>query len=153
MGDMEVRFVQTCESHPEQYDAYIGEERVAYLRLRHGYFSVKCPHIEDVEHGFLLNETVYHASVGGGEFDSQEERDRELAAAKAAILEWIDRRDVDAWTPARPPLTEEQKAQGDKALRELMRCYMPPPEVLLRDRPLLGPGRKLDFEVPLKRGK
>lgn len=30
-----IHLVKTCEACPEQYDAYLGEKRVGYLRLRH----------------------------------------------------------------------------------------------------------------------
>jgi hypothetical protein len=92
--DVELR--QTCAAYPEQYDAYVDGERVAYLRLRGGAFRVQCPHIEDMENGFLLSETVYQSACGGGEFSSDDQRRQELDAAKQAILAWIDRRDVDA---------------------------------------------------------
>jgi len=32
--------VQTCGACPEQYDVFRGDEQVAYLRLRHGFFRV-----------------------------------------------------------------------------------------------------------------
>ena len=35
---LEIKLIQTCGACPEQYDAFIGEEQVGYLRLRHGYF-------------------------------------------------------------------------------------------------------------------
>ncbi len=34
-----VRLVQTCFACPEQYDAFIGEEKAGYLRLRHAAIS------------------------------------------------------------------------------------------------------------------
>lgn len=155
----DVTLKQTSSAFPEQYDAYVDGKVVAYLRLRSGPFTVQCPHpytnedqsrIDGFIDGFL-SETVYIADdVGYGEFDDEETRERELGKAREAIAAWVDRRDVDAWTPARPPqppLTEEQKARADKALSELMRCYAPPAEVLLRDRPSL----KGDFEIPKRR--
>lgn len=33
-----VTLVMTCPSYPEQYDAYLGTEKIGYLRLRHGCF-------------------------------------------------------------------------------------------------------------------
>ena len=36
--------IQTCMACPEQYDAYIDDVKVAYLRLRHGYFYVQMPY-------------------------------------------------------------------------------------------------------------
>jgi len=84
MGTLEidgVRLVLTCGACPEQYDAFVGEERVAYLRLRHGYFYASCPWVE--------GETVYESNTrGDGIFDS-EEREKELKAAVAAIKTWL----------------------------------------------------------------
>lgn len=34
-------FVDTCTSHPEQYDVFAGTDRVGYLRLRSGWFVVR----------------------------------------------------------------------------------------------------------------
>lgn len=31
---------RTCNSHPEQYDVFLGETEIGYLRLRHGLFTV-----------------------------------------------------------------------------------------------------------------
>src|SRR5437879_2641767 len=57
-----VRLAQTCFACPGQYDAFIGEEKAGYLRLRHGHFSVDCPDV--------FGETVYEASPNGdGIFD------------------------------------------------------------------------------------
>jgi hypothetical protein len=76
-----VELVLTCSACPEQYDAFIDGQRVAYLRLRHGYFYASCPWVEGV--------TVYEANTkGDGIFDS-EEREKELNAAVDAILEWV----------------------------------------------------------------
>ena len=36
--------VMTCECCPEQYDVYKNDEKVGYLRLRHGVFTVDCPY-------------------------------------------------------------------------------------------------------------
>ncbi len=69
---------RTCTSHPEQYDAYKGEERVAYFRLRHGRFTVSMPHAGDP--------AIFESyPEGDGEF-TDEERDTELAAGCKAVL-------------------------------------------------------------------
>ncbi len=44
----QLTLVMTSYSCPEQYDVYRGirkegDERVGYLRLRHGYFRAECP--------------------------------------------------------------------------------------------------------------
>ncbi len=84
MGNITIKGVElrlTCTACPEQYDAYVDGERVAYLRLRHGYFYASCPWVE--------GETVYEAQTkGDGIFDS-EEREKELNAAVDAILTWV----------------------------------------------------------------
>ena len=74
----EIRLVRTCVACPEQYDAFLGEEKVGYLRLRHGSFTV---HVPDWD-GELVLETCPH---GDSEFEDWE-RDVHLGAAKAAIF-------------------------------------------------------------------
>lgn len=38
--------VMTCSACPEQYDVYKDGRQVAYLRLRHGRFTVTTPDVE-----------------------------------------------------------------------------------------------------------
>jgi len=78
---IEVRLEKTCNACPEQYDAFIGDERVGYLRLRHGYFSVSCP--------YHFGEVVFSSESceGDGEF-SEHEREGFLSLAKEAIAKW-----------------------------------------------------------------
>lgn len=67
----------TCPSHPEQYDVYDGETKVAYFRLRHGEFTVDVPDCG--------GETIYEAEPNGdGLFDANE-RQRYLTEAVAAV--------------------------------------------------------------------
>lgn len=67
----------TCSACPEQYDAYLGEEQVGYLRLRHGEFRVDFPDCG--------GETIYEAHPrGDGEFED-DERDFYLNEARKAI--------------------------------------------------------------------
>lgn len=83
-----VELRQTCEACPEQYDAYIDGDRVGYLRLRWGYFSVECP--------WVNGEQVYEADIGGGytgSFESNEQRAEQLRAACAAISRWYESRE------------------------------------------------------------
>jgi hypothetical protein len=75
-----VRFVQTCFACPEQYDAFIGEEKVGYLRLRHGHFRVECPDV--------FGETVYEASPNGDGIFDDDERAEYVQAAQEAIADW-----------------------------------------------------------------
>jgi hypothetical protein len=86
---MSLRLVQSCYACPEQYDAYHGDQIVAYLRLRHGRFTVECPDI-----GGTL---VYEAHPEGDGIFVDDERSFYLGHASAAILAWI----------------EEQKNQGN----------------------------------------
>ncbi len=74
----EIKLVETCGACPEQYDAFIGDEQVGYLRLRHGSFRVDFPSCG--------GETIYRAEPkGDGMFDS-DERDFYLNEAKEAII-------------------------------------------------------------------
>ena len=77
-----IRLVQTCPACPEQYDAFLGERQVGYLRLRWGEFRVDFPECGGA--------TIYCAAFDDpfkGAFDNDEERAQYLEAAKAAIRE------------------------------------------------------------------
>ena len=69
---------ETCMACPEQYDAYLGDRKVAYLRLRHGYFSV-----EFLESG---GELLFEAHPEGDGMFEEEEREEYLNKAKRAIF-------------------------------------------------------------------
>ena len=75
-----IRLVQTCSMCPEQYDAYDGDQKVGYLRLRHGRFSVDVPDHNGVE--------VYTASPQGDGSFEYDERDYYLRFAVDAIQKW-----------------------------------------------------------------
>ena len=82
----EIRLEQTCIACPEQYDAFIGDRQVGYLRLRHGNFTVEYPDV--------FGTLVYQANTKGDGMFEEEERDYHLDRAKAAItmalmLEWL----------------------------------------------------------------
>lgn len=74
----DIRLVQTCGACPEQYDAFIGDKQVGYLRLRHGFFRVDYP-----ECG---GKTIYGAHPQGDGIFESDERAKYLEAAKEAIL-------------------------------------------------------------------
>lgn len=76
----DVILAQTCEGCPEQYDAYLGKERVGYLRLRHGTFRVMCPDVN--------GETIYSVNTKGDGVFEEYEREPELLNAKRAIVAW-----------------------------------------------------------------
>lgn len=90
---------------PEQYDAFLDGEKVGYLRLRHGGFTVECP-----DCGGCL---VYRASpIGDGAFEDYE-RDYYLKFAAVAILSWIDAgRPGDIAVPPVPEVTYELETWG-----------------------------------------
>lgn len=76
---MKLTFEKTCDACPEQYDAFYEGELIAYLRLRHGHFTVLYPDVG--------GECIYEASPeGDGEFEDEKERSFYLMEAKIAIL-------------------------------------------------------------------
>lgn len=80
---MKIKLKKTCSACPEQYDAYIKGEKVAYLRLRHGYFATECPDV--------YGSIVYQACTKGDGIFDDEERKEHLENAKAAIKRWYKR--------------------------------------------------------------
>lgn len=76
------KLVLTCRACPEQYDVYDDEgNQVAYLRLRHGSFTVECPDV-----GGTL---VYQVNTfGDGGFEDTE-RFEHLEKAIALVQRWI----------------------------------------------------------------
>ena len=93
---MTIKLVKTCGASPEQYDAFIGDRQVGYLRLRHGAFIVDCPDAGGVE--------VYNASPKGDGMFDDDERDYYLRHAVAAIQRWVDTGEV---RPPAPDVTYE----------------------------------------------
>lgn len=75
----EIVLERTCVACPEQYDAFIGNKQVGYLRLRHGYFRVDYPNCG--------GETIYEASPKGDGIFEEDERERYLKEAKQAICQ------------------------------------------------------------------
>lgn len=74
---------RTSTACPEQYDAYIGDRQVGYLRMRHGAFRVDCPKCG--------GDTVYRAYPDGdGDFEDHE-REGFLTVAKVEIIQWLKR--------------------------------------------------------------
>ncbi len=74
----EIKLVQTCVACPEQYDAFIGEKKVGYLRLRHGVFTVDFPDCG--------GERIYESYPDGDGMFFDGEREGALREAKNAIL-------------------------------------------------------------------
>lgn len=77
------RLHQTCWACPEQYDVFLGEKQVGYLRLRHGMFRCEYPDVG--------GEIIYtNTECGDGIFDDDETRERCLEAAVAAIAKKLN---------------------------------------------------------------
>jgi len=73
-----VQLVMTCPAHPEQYDVLDNRKRCyAYLRLRHGHFTVRVP-----KSG---GEVVYESDTKGDGLFDEEEREYQLENAMKAI--------------------------------------------------------------------
>lgn len=73
-------FVLTCSACPEQYEVFVGEEQVAYLRLRCGAFTVEAPDAGDEL--LLLHEFDDDLK---GQFAGEAERMKFLTLAAEAI--------------------------------------------------------------------
>ena len=71
------RLEQTCGACPEQYNVFLGNEQVGYLRLRHGYFYASVPDCSD--------NIVYEAYTKGDGMFLNEERLYHLTKAIEAI--------------------------------------------------------------------
>ena len=80
---MEIKFEKTCNCSPEQYDAYIGDMRVGYIRCRWGQVTVECPSVG--------GELVYKAITEGYGMFTDDEREFHLNAAREAIELWNKR--------------------------------------------------------------
>lgn len=84
---MNIELRQTCGACPEQYDAYLDDNLVGYLRLRHGYFRAE-----------FRGEVVFEGTPRGDGCFESEERESWLNRAKMAILACIlkERMSVDS---------------------------------------------------------
>lgn len=67
----------TCGACPEQYDVMLDGQKVAYLRLRHGSFTVNVPDCG--------GEMIYHANPKGDGMFEDKERDYYIHNALGAI--------------------------------------------------------------------
>lgn len=77
-------FVRTCYACPEQYDVFDEDEnQIAYLRLRHSNFTVKCPDVG--------GELVYQAYIDEPDVGifTDKERDEYLEKAARAISKYM----------------------------------------------------------------
>lgn len=67
----------TCWCCPEQYDVYLDNEQVGYLRLRNGHF--RCDYLD------CGGETLYEANTHGDGMFEKEERDPQIRKALYAL--------------------------------------------------------------------
>lgn len=78
-----MKFVQTCQACPEQYDVFDENmTQIAYIRLRHGCLTVTCPGVS----GDIVYETT--AFKGDGCFMEHSDRIKHLSAAIRQIEIW-----------------------------------------------------------------
>ncbi len=69
------RIEKTCGACPEQYDVYIDDKKLGYLRLRHGVFRVE-----------YMGEVIYVAHPNGDGMFEDDEREKYLKKAKKKLL-------------------------------------------------------------------
>lgn len=82
--ERQIELRQLNTACPEDYNAYLDGKQVAYLRLRHGSFTVRCP-----DGG---GDVVYSGNPkGDGIFDDDEERQLFLQRVVNAIIKWVKR--------------------------------------------------------------
>ena len=78
----------TCSACPEQYDVFLDDKDVGYLRLRHGRFTVDCPFGNTIRTAF---------PEGDGCFDS-DERMEYLEMAVNSIWSELNLEGKPQWT-------------------------------------------------------
>ena len=79
-----LRFEKTSFACPEQYDVFLKNKQVGYLRLRHGVFRIDCPDCG--------RETIFthEPPEADGIFNNSEQREYFLKLSSVRILEWLD---------------------------------------------------------------
>lgn len=70
--------VQTCAACPEQYDVFLEDQQIGYLRLRHGHFRADYPDCGGT--------VVYESDTDGDGAFEDRERMPMLNRAVAALL-------------------------------------------------------------------
>lgn len=78
-------FKQTCSMCPEQYDVFIGEKQVAYIRLRCGWLAV----FPDATSDTILYEHTF-SNKWKGEFNNEKERKKYLDIIERKILSFLE---------------------------------------------------------------
>ena len=81
-----IRLEMICTACPEAYEAYCGDEKVGYLRLRYGHFYAVCPDIN--------GEKVYEHFIDDDPYAgifTDDEREVHLTKAREAIADWMEK--------------------------------------------------------------
>lgn len=79
-----LKLVQTSSACPEQYEVYLGENNIGYMRLRHGYFRAE-----------YLGKIVFEGSPNGDGIFTEEERPHFLNKACREILTAHFQKDIE----------------------------------------------------------
>ena len=84
MNKYNIELHRTCYACPEQYDAIniMTNERIGYLRLRHGHFTVEVPDV--------WGELIYESYPRGDGIFEEDERTNELTNAILAIADYYN---------------------------------------------------------------
>lgn len=101
MNIEDIKLVRTCYMCPEQYDAFDANGRqIAYLHLRHGSFTVRCPDAG--------GELIYSVRPNGDGMFYDYERLGHLSDAKAAIASFYNKNAAcETWgTPFDPSMLD-----------------------------------------------
>ena len=77
-----MRLAKTCPANPEQYDVFHGKQKIGYLRLRYGRFTVDF--LPNGKHDDDAIELWQANTIGDGEFDASE-REKFLSVAKTLL--------------------------------------------------------------------
>jgi hypothetical protein len=88
--ELKFKWICTCPACPEQYDVFVGDKQVAYVRLRYGELSVN-PYTDDKDIDW--NTELYrHQFEDGwkGDFDDEGERGKYQKEIEEVILKYIN---------------------------------------------------------------
>jgi len=75
----------TCYAYPEQYDVYLNDNIVGYVRLRGGSLICEYPNVN----GELIYEHTFDDSFKG-KFDNDDERNHYLKICEDAIIQRLN---------------------------------------------------------------
>lgn len=78
----DLKFVLTCSACPEQYDVYLEDEQIGYVRLRRGHLRAYYPDVG--------GKAIYSSEIGdtwAGCFTNEKERIEHLTKIALALKE------------------------------------------------------------------